>query len=330
MSVVSLSRWIRHRFSSPAQREPTSFSPSELLRDQRLIFTRSQMLVYAIYAFQLFIALSLLPQWEGYLNRPNLLPLWPILWVQWLPCNTGVFIILVLFLTGSFTGAFFARWRSARLLAFIGIFFFTAFNNSFGKIGHSLHVLTFISFILIFLPDGWHLARQPKRVIRQSTIFTLWCAQAIPLLAYTMAGLIKIICGVGQLVSGQASVFGWEGLPRHVADRLLQTNSEPFLGSIFIDYPWFSMPLMWITLYIEFFALWALFRPAIQWFFIGSLVAFHAASFFTMTIIFPHNCFLIVLLLAAAPLHNQTWTWASFARQLPLFGRLVRHLTAGT
>ncbi|MEM1158474.1 MAG: hypothetical protein AAF649_01405 [Verrucomicrobiota bacterium] len=288
------------------------------------IFQQARWGVIVIYAFQLYLALKTIPQWSGMASREGLLPLWPVAWMNALPYETAIYAVLMLFLTGSLLGAVLGRYRIGRIAAFFGLLQFVAWNNSYGKIGHSLHVLLFISFVLIFLPTGWHL-KASNRTTRQHTLFTYWSAQAVPLIAYSMAGMVKVGCGIYQLAVGQASVFGPEGLPRHVADRLLQTGSETLLGPWVIENAWLVLPGMWITLYLELFALYALFRPATRIWFVGGLLIFHAASYFTMTIWFPQNCFLLLLLMLLFPAtaRRPALTLSSL-QSLPLLGAFFR------
>ncbi|MEM6886238.1 MAG: hypothetical protein AAF571_14535, partial [Verrucomicrobiota bacterium] len=293
MNTASLLRQIRCFFGSGAP-------ASSILSSHDRMFQQARWGVMVIYSFQLFLALRTIPHWSGMASREGMLPLWPVAWMNAMPSETAIYSVLVLFLTGSLLGAVLGRYRICRIAAFIGLFQFISWNYSYGKIGHSLHVLLFISFVLIFLPSGWQ-RKVNDRITRQHTLFTYWSAQAVPLIAYTMAGIVKVACGIYQVAAGQASVFGPEGLPRHVADRLLQTGSETPLGPWVIENAWLVLPGMWITLYLELFAIYALFRPATRIWFVGGLLIFHVASYFTMTIWFPQNCFLLLLLMLLFP-----------------------------
>jgi hypothetical protein len=211
----------------------------------------------------------------------------------------------------------------ARAAAFAGVMQFAALSNSTGKIGHSLHVMVLISFLLIWLPDGWH-RPGAARWVRNGVCLLVAGAQALLMLSYTMAGLIKIGAGVFQWAAGQHSVFHFDGLARQIADRLLQTGASRPVGEWLVAHPGASWPLMMFVLYIELFAVWAVFRPRLQVFFAVSLIVFHVGSYFTMTILFLNNCILIGLLLATVPLGSPRWTVTGFLRDLPLIGAWVR------
>jgi len=286
------------------------------------IFRQARLGIIVIYYLQLFLALKTIPLWSDMASREGMLPLWPVFWMKWLPSQLAIYIVLGLFLGGSLLGAVFGKYRTCRIVAFLGLFQFIAWNYSYGKIGHSLHVLLFISFVLILLPAEWQ-NKNGSRSTRQHTLFTYWCAQAVPLIAYSMAGLVKVVCGIWQISQGEASVFGLEGLPRHVAGRLLQTGSETPLGPWVIENAWLVAPMMWVTLYLECFAFWTLFRPQTRIWFVGGLLAFHIASYYTMTIIFPQNCFLLLLLMLIFPATaKRSFPTLSSLKTLPLLSWL--------
>ncbi len=316
MNTVPLLKQLRTWFAAPTT---LSADRPQIWHEHQRMFRQARFGVIVIYCFQLFLALKTIPIWSGLAAREGMLPLWPVVWMNALPSETAIYSVLVLFLLGSLLGAALGKYRICRVAAFLGLFQFVAWNNSYGKIGHSLHVLLLISFVLIFLPTGWQ-KKTGSRTTRQHTLFTYWSAQAVPLIAYSMAGLIKVACGIWQVSKGEASVFGLSGLPRHVADRLLQTGAETPLGPWVIENPWLVAPGMWITLYLELFAFWALFRPATRLWFAGGLLVFHIASYYTMTIIFPQNCFLLLLLMLLLPASVTRPSFQlSSLKQLPLF-----------
>lgn len=310
---------LRQFFGTP--HESSSISRIGDFTQYQQIFNQARWGVIAIYGFQLFLVLKTIPLWSGMAAREAMLPLWPVVWMNRLPSEAAIYTVLTMFLVGAILGAVLGKYRICRIAAFLGLFQFVAWNNSYGKIGHSLHVLLFISFVLIFLPTGWH-RKDVGWATRQHTLFTYWSAQAIPLIAYSMAGLIKVACGIWQVSKGEASVFGIEGLPRHVADRLLQTGSETPLGPWVIENPWLVAPGMWITLYLELFAFWALFRPATRIWFAGGLLVFHVASYYTMTIIFPQNVFLLLLMLIFPASATGPSLSLNSLKQLPLLNWL--------
>lgn len=285
------------------------------------------------YAFGFYLAVAHLPDLVNHGPPPLSLLLWPVAWLGWTRHTAaGVQIIVGLLLTGTGLAALFTESRAARLLAAFGWLEYVALENSSAKIGHSLHVLVLLAALLVALPRGWHLpAASLGRLGRQRTLGVFWACQAATLLTYSLSGLGKIGGSFYQLALGQTHVFSPHALAYHVADRLLQTASLTELGSWLIRFPWAGWPAMLATVYLQGFAFAVAFRPALQRWWAAGLIGFHLASFFTMTINFPQNCFLLALLFfrspfaPAGPLPPILLPLA----QLPLFGPLFRRLRPG-
>ncbi len=296
-----------------------------LFRGQTSSFHRCVAVVWAFYAVQFFDAVMLLKEWGGIMSRPAPDPLWPVIWLAWLPeaqAGAGVVFILSLYLFGSLGAVMVPGSRTARALAFLALLQWVAYNNSFGKIGHSMHLMIYVGFLLVFLPSGWNLDGA-RRAVRQSVLNVHWACLATIMLTYSLAGLIKVWVGLGQWAVGQHSLFSPDALARQVADRLIQTNSTSFLGEWFITYSGWTFLLMLPTVALEVLAFWAAFRPALRAPFALGLLMFHLASFFAMTIIFQHACALLVLF-ACVPLRGESFTWSQRIAALPGVGGFMK------
>jgi len=273
----------------------------------------------------LFILVSTVRQWHGLFAAGGYDLLWPVVWIRWLPWSgVGVGLVLCSFCLGCLAAAFFPERRGARALAFLGVFEFVALSNSFGKIQHSFHLLVFTSLFLVFLP-GRPDHRRHRRVAERSFLLAFWSCQAIILLSYTMSGCGKVLFAFGQISRGEPNIFLPTALARYVADRLLQTNSKSALGGVFIEYYWLGWPLMLGMLYLEFFAIWAAFRPGIQRFWAFGLILFHLGTHFIMGISFPRNVLLLALFFLTLPARGgpgARLSWRERLSELPLFGCL--------
>ena len=315
-----LRRFLRRARRVLAGADPTI--PPGLFAHQTQVFYRIQFLIRGFYAFLAFTAILLVPEWPGILDRGSVDPLWPVFWMTHLNLRFGIGLVLGLYTVGALLAAALPEFRWTRVLAFLGLLEYWAFNNSFGKVGHSLHDTLLVTFVFVFLPVGWHENDQHRRLGRQETLLVFWLAQCTIMVTYSMAGFIKVVAGVAQLLKGEPNLFWPDALARQVADRLLQTNSQSWWGDWLVTHPGLSYPMLIGTVYLELFALWAVFRPRLQPAFVLGLVLFHISSFFSMTIIFPQNCFLLFLFFAGMPLLTEPWTWASFIRDWPLLGNL--------
>ena len=284
-------------------------------RSQSRRFTVAQTLVRAFYAFTLYLAVTQFTTMGDLLARRPYAQLWPVAWLHWTHGTQGVYALLVFYLVTNVLGPFFVGWRAARVVVFLGLLEFVALKNSFGKVGHSLHLPVLVAGVLVFLPAGWtRSASSAPRRLRQETLLTFWLAQAVILLSYTMSGLGKLGGGVWQLVTGQPSVFLPGAFGEHVAQRLVQTNSHSTLGDWIIHHPWLTWPLMPAAVFFETVALLAAFRPSLGRPVAALLILFHVGTYFTMTITFPQNCLLLALFFFTSPFEptNPDWKHAVF------------------
>lgn len=286
-------------------------SQSEAYRDARVI-------VRCYHAALLFLAVWLMPEWPGHLARRDVMPLWPVAWLPLVELRAGIAVILAGYVAGALLGALFPDRRWARALAFLGLFEFVAYNNSFGKIGHSLHAWVLTSFLLVFLPNGWCRVQTPGRAVRQRFLLVFGACQAMLLLTYTMSGLGKVGRAVAQLCLGETNAFHPHALAIVVADRLLQTNSQSLLGPWLIEHPLAGWPFLLATLYLQVVAFVVAFRPALHRAWAIGLVLMHVGTFLLLTVHFPQNILLLALLLFFSPFRRGDVSWRERLRQLPL------------
>lgn len=315
--AVFAGQWMRRarHWLGPSDRS----APGAIFKEHNEAYQRCRMLVPCFYVVLVSAVMQAFPWWESYLVRTQWKFLWPVAWLEWVPLHGGILVLLLFNVSACFSASVFPGSRLARAAAFVGIFQYAALSNSIGKIGHNLHVMVLISFLLIWLPSGWNRTGAP-RWVRNGVLVLISGAQAVLMLSYTMAGLIKVGAGVFQMAAGQRSVFHYDSLARQIADRLLQTGASRPLGEWLIVNPVAAWPLMMLVLYVELFAIWAVFRPRLQVFFAVVLIVFHVGSYFTMTILFLHHCVLLGLLLATVPLGSLRWSAGGFVRDLPLIG----------
>lgn len=312
-----LEQWLR-----PANRRTVE----NIFCAQTEAFGRARLLVRCYYAVLLYFAMALLPEWQGLLAREVTSPLWPVAWLIHAGPRAGIGFILALYLAGALAAAFLPETRWARALAFLGLFEFTAFNNSFGKIGHSLHVWILTSALLIFLPRLAGKGEIQSRAARQGFLTVFWACQATILLVYSMSGLGKLAGAIYQMSAGQANAFMPGALAATVAGRLLETNSRSLLGPWLIDHPRLGWPLMLADIYLQFFSFWVSFRPSLHRLWACALILFHILSCLLMTISFPQNALLLALFFFNSPFRPERESWRLALADLPLVGILARRM----
>jgi hypothetical protein len=285
-------------------------------------FYAARIVVRCYYAAILFFAVVTVHDGVVYLDRRETLALWPVCWLNAVPLRLGILGILVGYVTAAFLGAIFPTRRWARALVFIGLLEFAALDNSFGKISHNYHLWVLTAFCLVFLPKTP--ARTIDRATRQRFLLIFWGCQAIVLLTYTMSGVGKIGGAIYQFCAGQNNLFMPTGVASIIADRLLQTNSDSWLGPWLLTHPWFGWPLGLAAMYLELFAFWAAFRPSLQRWWAAGLILFHIGVYLLMGITFNQTVLLVGLLMLTTPLCDDELDGGAILKQLPLLGWAFR------
>jgi|GEM_PF-76433 len=251
-------------------------------------------------------------------------PLWPLLWIQWIPTLTGIHIVLLLFVFGPLLAAWNPRSAFFRILAFLGCLMGMALDNSFGKINNHLHLWTMAAFCFVFLPGEKSLAREEGRL---AALRLFWGAQSLILLTYTMSGISKILGLLLQLYRHQEhTLLSHESLARIVAEQLILTSERSLFGSWIIYHPWAGWPFHLGAVYLEIFALLIAFRPALQRAWAMGLVFMHVGIFLAMNVTFATSILLLTLLFAAGPLNSAPLFSKQALRDIPWFGPLLATL----
>jgi hypothetical protein len=320
MNGRNLRRRVTDFFAGPFQHQESAAGAFLRLTDR---FRRAQVFIQAIYALAFFQSIQLLRNWPAQAGRDHPVLLWPVSWLSLVSYAEGVYFILFVHLFGPLLALILPGSRTARFLSFLGVLMWTAFNNSFGKIGHDLHLLIFLMGLFIFLPEGWN-RKEGRRNARLRTVHLLWAGQALVMLSYTMAGIIKVVAGVYQFSAGEVSMFHPQALAWHTAQRLWQTNSDSLLGPWLIEHAWIGWPLMLGAVYLELTAWWVMFRPQWQPWWAAGLILFHLGSYFLMTILFAENCFLLAFFFLQPVFLNRPVDWSRDWRTLPLLDLFLR------
>lgn len=279
-----------------------------------------QTIIQCFYFVALLLCMFEIPNWQFFFSTAGFSPLWPVVWLNHVPLQEGITAILGFYLVAALAAATWPESRWIRIALFIALLEITAYRNSFGKIGHSNHLMLLISAVLIFLPRGWDLREGMSRMQRMKLFYIFWTCQALLLLTYTLSGLGKIVVGTYQMLQGKISVFHPQALAIHIAERLLQTNSISLVGDWFVSHYWIGWPMMLGAIYLQFFSLWVVFRPTLQNSWTLALIGLHLGIYFTMTILFPVNGFLLALFFLASPFNPKEWSSKNILKSLPIVG----------
>jgi hypothetical protein len=132
-----------------------------------------------------------------------------------------------------------------------------------------------------------------------------------------MSGWLKLVTVPVQLLRHEVCALAPEALARHVANLVLQNNSQPLLADWLVNHPLMSWPLYLGALYLEAFAVLVAFRPALHRVWGGGLILFHLGIGAGMNIWFTPPLFLLALLFLNSPFHQPQTTWRQVLWQLP-------------
>lgn len=265
-------------------------SMSALAREPRVVEMAKTLVAYYYYIIPIvgFIEIS---------NRLNMRPLtsppWSLWWASGFDRTAFVNGSEIFFIAAAFVGIFFYRYRAARILVFLAFALIHALESSSGSVNHQLYNWVYTSFIFIFLPDIWD---TPHEDANKKFLLTVWWAQALVMLTYTMAGLNKVIVGLVQFFSGQINSFSPDAFAYHIAYwvPLLQVNAifAPFI----VEHPLLGyLPYLFVIV-MQVSALYTVIRPRLQKIWAAFLVLFHIGTYLTMGIsFFPVIPLLIVL-----------------------------------
>ena len=245
-------------------------------------------------------------------------PLWPISVLtsafgpEWL-AQTQIIAaagLIVGLLAAIFPGSL--LWR---LGVFLYLFLHAALWNSYGAINHSVHFYIFIAFALLFLPPT---VGVPKRMSRKDVLNCLmvfWFAQTLILLSYSLAGLWKI-------VESQITLIAPTGFVRIMLSRIMDDVQPdvPLLMPYLAPYEYPAQILFLSLVYIQLFALLALFRPHLHRPLGIALILFHLGTGWLLNVWFREHVVFLGLFLVFSPMAPDRFSLWAALQSLPILG----------
>ena len=275
---------------------------------------------YYIFAFGGFTAI---------VRRPPSGPQWPVAllldafgggWVEYAPFIAMCAAVMAL-LAAALPGALVLR-----LGVFFGVFILAALRNSYGAINHEHYIIVYASFALLFLPPriGWGVGKGVGKVgrISRTNMLTLlrvfWLTQALALLPYTLSGYWKIRHSGLDLFSGDA-------MARLLLDRIANQAADiPPLLPLVVANDYIAQALLLGAVYMQIFALFALFRPHLHRPVGIGLILFHFGTGWLLNIPFEAHVVVNGLFLVFSPLAPRGFSGREFVGALPGVGEVVR------
>ena len=200
-----------------------------------------------------------------------------------------------------------------RLGVFLCLLFTVALANSYGSINNDGHFALYVSFALLFLPSAIDSPKRMERKDAMAAIAVFWLAQSLVLLPYTLSGLFKVY-------GSRLELFSSDGFLRIMLSRALEDTIEiPWLLPFFASQPLLAQALFLGAVYIQVFALLALFRPHLHRPLGVALIAFHFGTDYTLNILF-HNLVYLGIFLVFSPFAQGRFSWTGLIKSLPVLG----------
>lgn len=200
-----------------------------------------------------------------------------------------------------------------RLGVFLYVFLFNALQNSYGSVNHGNYLILYVSFALLFMPS----VDDAKRISRKDIVACIkvfWLTQSLILFPYSLSGFMKIWhSNLGLLAS--------DGMVRTLLNRAMSdTENIPLLLPFIVEHEYLAQMVLLGTVYVQFFALLALFRPHLHRPFGTMLILFHLGSVWLMNISFSRNVLMVGLFLLLSPLAPSRFSLTGLLQSLPLIG----------
>ena len=257
--------------------------------------------------------------------------LWPLYWVDPKHADVQLRVVGILCFVFSLLVAIFQRILTFRVLFCAFFLMASTVTNSWAGINHPYHAWFWVSFVLIFLPHESHeRQKQPSRAHMMSYTSTFVMAQVMLFLFYSMSGAWKIGIGIRAIFKGEDGAFSLQGLTYTLADRMVQTDTDPLLANFFIEnyvLAWFAYMAV---MYIQFTAIAVAVRPRLHRIWGTLLIMFHLSTWLLMEIIFKEHVFLLVMFFVFSPFRPIEFDLRKTSADLPIIGRLVPLFTRGS
>ncbi|MEX0923393.1 MAG: hypothetical protein WD489_03665 [Rhodovibrionaceae bacterium] len=250
--------------------------------------------------------------------------LWPLVWVSPSGAADTLRWLSVACFLSSLLALHFSNKRSFRLFFILLFLPACTIPNSLGGINHPYHAWFWIGVCFVFLPDVKR--GEISRHIEMSYLLVISTCQALLLFFYSLAGFWKLVYGLQGLFAGYEGNFSPRGLALTLADRMLQTGTDPLLANFFIVNYWLSWPMFIGVIYIQFVAVLVAFRPRLHALWGYLLIFFHLGTYLLMEIGFSQHVLFLALLFVMSPFRPMQWSLPQVIGDLPIVGLVYRRV----
>ena len=275
------------------------------------------------YAVSVVVAFRLIPDiWDIALTTPAIEPRWPVLWVSQGILKPAATVLLTALMASAVLAALAWHNRWARLAFAVLLLENVALEFSFGYTNNFYHIWLWMGIGFVFMPNARPEVILADRRLRYRALMAMAWTTALVLLFYTLSGLAKLAGAVPTGPHNYSTLLPY-ALANHVAARMLLTDEVTVLGQLLTQMPALGWPAFLAVIYIEVFAIHALFRPALLRVFGVFLLVFHVGIWFFMGIQFYLQPLQMLMLLVWSPFRPRRQGVRETLEQLPGIGSVL-------
>ena len=315
MSVFGFNR-IRKYLSTPGHTDGVFRNLTSSLDD-------AEWIVKLYYAASVYFTAQLLTSVDDIAKRTDAWDfLWPLAWLEGRNIDFSLQLLSVACFLSSLIAFQFYRNIVARIIFSVLFLVVATVPNSLGGINHPYHAWMWVGFVFIFLPDGN--IGQLDRGGKLAYLTVIRMAQAMFLLTYSMSGAWKVYFGTIDALAGRTGNFSPQALSWTLADRVLQTGTDPLFADVLIRNYWLAWPMFLLLIYIQVVSIAISFRPRLHLVWGYLLIGFHLGTWLLMKIMFSEQVLLLIILLVLSPQRRALSNPVEALRDLPMVGWAFR------
>ena len=237
-------------------------------------------LTYMMYGFNEYLGLDIID------------PLWPVIWVKFLPVMPWVVIFIAMCFVLSLSSIVFGLTKYLKISLFFTCFILFSLLNSRGKINHSYHTILIPLFCFIFL-DNSKSKTYENFTIFATSVFAL-------LMSYFLAGFWKITKAFHYLYKGEKGLFDIDAFTRMLKYQF-RYDEPTALAKWIIEHENIGYLMIWSGVLLEFFSILVFFFGKGHKFWGAALLLLHISISIIMDVSFSNAFITLIPLLVLSP-----------------------------
>ena len=203
-------------------------------------------------------------------------------------------VLLVLLLVSNYLISF--RWF--RILVFVLFLLVEAFYNTNGLKTNIFLFWFWACFALCFCPS---VRKNHDLKSFYYLVWTQWFQRSLVLLLYFQSGVWKTVGLVEQIYNNEAHALTRKGLSYHLASEMIRTGNRPVWTDFILQNTFFNTLMVLSVFVIQLGTIVFILRPKNYRIIGGLLMIFHIGSFFSLSITYPTNFLLVMILFLKSP-----------------------------